>query len=92
MGNTNATEGTKNVSKIDVIRAAMVEAMKAKDKERKESLSMLFPNTYTSPLSLLMASRMIWIVVVLPAPFCPMNPHTEPSGTEKLTSSSLKSP
>ncbi|MFR5601026.1 MAG: GatB/YqeY domain-containing protein [Lachnospiraceae bacterium] len=29
------------MSKIDVIRAAMVEAMKAKDKERKDSLSML---------------------------------------------------
>lgn len=29
------------MSKIDVVRAAMVEAMKAKDKERKESLSML---------------------------------------------------
>lgn len=41
MGNTNATEGTKNVSKIDVIRAAMVEAMKAKDKTRKDALSML---------------------------------------------------
>lgn len=33
-------EGTK-MSKIDVVRAAMVEAMKAKDKERKDSLSML---------------------------------------------------
>ena len=29
------------MSKIDVIRAAMVEAMKAKDKDRKDSLSML---------------------------------------------------
>ena len=29
------------MSKIDVVRAAMVEAMKAKDKERKDSLSML---------------------------------------------------
>lgn len=29
------------MSKIDVIRAAMVEAMKAKDKARKDSLSML---------------------------------------------------
>lgn len=29
------------MSKIDVIRAAMVEAMKAKDKTRKDSLSML---------------------------------------------------
>lgn len=29
------------MSKIDVVRAAMVEAMKAKDKDRKESLSML---------------------------------------------------
>lgn len=29
------------MSKIDVIRAAMVEAMKAKDKSRKDSLSML---------------------------------------------------
>lgn len=29
------------MSKIDQVRAAMVEAMKAKDKERKESLSML---------------------------------------------------
>ena len=29
------------MSKIDVVRAAMVEAMKAKDKETKESLSML---------------------------------------------------
>lgn len=29
------------MSKIDVIRAAMVAAMKAKDKERKDSLSML---------------------------------------------------
>ena len=27
------------MSKIDVVRAAMVEAMKAKDKERKDSLS-----------------------------------------------------
>ena len=29
------------MSKIDVVRAAMVEAMKAKDKARKDSLSML---------------------------------------------------
>ena len=29
------------MSKIDVIRGAMVEAMKAKDKARKDSLSML---------------------------------------------------
>lgn len=29
------------MSKIDIVRAAMVEAMKAKDKERKDSLSML---------------------------------------------------
>lgn len=29
------------MSKIDTVRAAMVEAMKAKDKERKDSLSML---------------------------------------------------
>lgn len=29
------------MSKVDVVRAAMVEAMKAKDKERKDSLSML---------------------------------------------------
>lgn len=29
------------MSKIEVVRAAMVEAMKAKDKERKDSLSML---------------------------------------------------
>ena len=29
------------MSKIDVVRAAMVEAMKAKDKDRKDSLSML---------------------------------------------------
>ncbi len=29
------------MSKIDVVRAAMVEAMKAKDKERKDALSML---------------------------------------------------
>lgn len=29
------------MSKIDIVRAAMVEAMKAKDKDRKESLSML---------------------------------------------------
>ena len=29
------------MSKIDVVRAALVEAMKAKDKERKDSLSML---------------------------------------------------
>lgn len=29
------------MSKIDVVRAAMVEAMKAKNKERKDSLSML---------------------------------------------------
>ena len=29
------------MSKIDQVRAAMVEAMKAKDKERKDSLSML---------------------------------------------------
>ena len=29
------------MSKIDVVRAAMVESMKAKDKERKDSLSML---------------------------------------------------
>lgn len=29
------------MSKIDIVRAAMVEAMKAKDKQRKESLSML---------------------------------------------------
>ena len=29
------------MSKIDVVRAAMVEAMNAKDKERKDSLSML---------------------------------------------------
>lgn len=29
------------MSKIDVVRAAMIEAMKAKDKARKESLSML---------------------------------------------------
>ena len=29
------------MSKIDVVRAAMVEAMKSKDKERKDSLSML---------------------------------------------------
>ena len=30
-----------NMSKIDVVRKAMVEAMKAGDKERKDSLSML---------------------------------------------------
>jgi len=30
-----------DMSKIDVVRAAMVEAMKAKDKARKDSLSML---------------------------------------------------
>ena len=29
------------MSKIDVVRAAMVEAMKAKDKQRKDALSML---------------------------------------------------
>ena len=29
------------MSKIDVVRAAMVQAMKAKDKARKDSLSML---------------------------------------------------
>ncbi len=29
------------MSKIEIVRAAMVEAMKAKDKERKDSLSML---------------------------------------------------
>lgn len=29
------------MSRIDVVRAAMVEAMKAKDKPRKDSLSML---------------------------------------------------
>lgn len=29
------------MSKIEVVRAAMIEAMKAKDKERKDSLSML---------------------------------------------------
>ena len=29
------------MSKIDAVRAAMVEAMKAKDKARKDSLSML---------------------------------------------------
>ena len=29
------------MSKIDIVRAAMVEAMKAKDKGRKDSLSML---------------------------------------------------
>ena len=29
------------MSKIDIVRAAMVEAMKAKDKARKDSLSML---------------------------------------------------
>ena len=29
------------MSKVDQVRAAMVEAMKAKDKERKDSLSML---------------------------------------------------
>ena len=29
------------MSKIDVVRAAMVEAMKAKDKARKDSLSMI---------------------------------------------------
>ena len=29
------------MSKIDVVRKAMVEAMKAKDKARKDSLSML---------------------------------------------------
>ena len=33
--------GGIKMSKIDVVRAAMVEAMKAKDKERKDSLSML---------------------------------------------------
>lgn len=31
----------RKMSKIDVVRAAMVEAMKAKDKARKDSLSML---------------------------------------------------
>ena len=29
------------MSKVEVVRAAMVQAMKAKDKARKESLSML---------------------------------------------------
>ena len=29
------------MSKIELVRAAMVEAMKAKDKDRKDSLSML---------------------------------------------------
>ena len=29
------------MSRVDVVRAAMVEAMKAKDKARKDSLSML---------------------------------------------------
>ena len=31
------------MSKIDQVRAAMVEAMKAKDKERKDSLSCCCP-------------------------------------------------
>lgn len=30
------------MSKIELVRAAMVEAMKAKDKDRKDSLSMLY--------------------------------------------------
>lgn len=34
-------DGIKNMSKIDEVRAEMVAAMKNKDKERKDSLSML---------------------------------------------------
>ena len=33
------------MSRVDVVRAAMVEAMKAKDKARKDSLSMLLIRT-----------------------------------------------
>ena len=38
------------MSKIDVVRAAMVEAMKAKDKARKDSLSMLLSALKNAPI------------------------------------------
>ena len=40
-GNGRQAERMEGMSKIDVVRAAMVAAMKAKEKERKDALSML---------------------------------------------------
>ena len=40
-GNGRQAERMEVMSKIDVVRAAMVAAMKAKEKERKDALSML---------------------------------------------------
>lgn len=49
-----------------------------------------FPKTERVPASGRTSPRMLFIVVLFPAPFSPMNPTTEPRGTEKVTSSREK--
>ena len=53
------------MSRVDVVRAAMVEAMKAKDKARKDSLSMLLSALKNAEIDKLPNKRVLCFSAVL---------------------------
>ena len=53
--------------------------------------AMGWPNRRTAPSSAAMIPKAALMVVVLPAPFDPMKPTTQPGSTARLTPESSKS-